>query len=57
MPEFKWMDEVLPDHIQHDLQQEMSTASKILILPLRHATMVVFTYKIVMLRTLTISML
>lgn len=33
MPEFKWMDKVLPDHIPHDLQQEMSTASKIFMLP------------------------
>ncbi|XP_062608458.1 uncharacterized protein LOC134270281 [Saccostrea cucullata] len=33
MPEFKWMEKVLPDHIPHDLQQEMSTPSKIFMLP------------------------
>ncbi|XP_062598648.1 uncharacterized protein LOC134260084 [Saccostrea cucullata] len=34
MPEFKWMEKVLPDHIPHDLQQEMSTPSKIFMLPI-----------------------
>lgn len=33
MPEFKWMDKVIPDHIPHNLQQEMSTASQIFMLP------------------------
>lgn len=33
IPEFKWMDKVLPDHIPHDLQEEMSRASKVLMLP------------------------
>jgi hypothetical protein len=34
MPEFKWMEKLLPEHIPHDLQQEMSTGSKIFMLPI-----------------------
>lgn len=33
MSEFEWMVKVIPDHISHDLQQEMSTASQIFMLP------------------------
>lgn len=50
--EFIWMGIVPPDHILHDLQQKMSTAFKIFMLPIllknEDAIQMVYTWYIIM---------